>query len=58
MEIYTIKLADGSIKTYTPKEFRVVEEENRLKIVEVATWSETYIPFTSVLYYRKDKADV
>ena len=57
METYTIKLTDGTIKTYIPKEFRVVEEEYRLKIVDVASWSETYIPYTSILYYRKDKAE-
>jgi len=57
METYTIKLTDGTIKTYTPKEFRVIEEERWLKVVDVATWGETYIPYTSILYYRKDGAN-
>ena len=57
MEIYTIKLTDGSIQTYSTKDCRIEVGQGGIKIFETESWRETVIYSTSILYYRKEKAE-
>jgi len=57
IEVYTIKLTDGTIQTYSTNNCRIGEGERGMTIFETETWRETYIPFTSILYYRKERED-
>ena len=58
IEVYTIKLTDGSIQTYSTHNCQIEEGERGLKIFESETWKTAFIPHTSILYYRKEREDV
>lgn len=57
MDVYIITLTDGTVQTFTTKEYNITETDHGMRMFNTETWECYFFPYTSIKYYRRERVE-